>query len=71
MPLFVSNAGILGPSGSGKSTLLNIFGNKIRSRGSLRVESDICSLKNRFPFQKSDVAIIYQQDSFFPMLTVS
>jgi ABC-type multidrug transport system ATPase subunit len=68
--------GVLGPSGSGKSTFLNIIGGKIISGRAVKIVHDINSQSGtdgrlrKFPFPHNDVAIVYQQDSFFPMMTV-
>ena len=58
--------GILGPSGSGKSTFLNILAQNWKSGGILTKESDMYTL-----LDADDVGFVYQDDSFFGMLTVS
>ena len=58
---------IIGPSGCGKSTFLNIIGNKWRRSAttSLTKQSDITS-----DLRNEDIAFVYQDYSFFAMLTV-
>jgi len=62
---------VLGPSGAGKSTFLSLLAGRISSSssamtaGPLRVISDISP-----QWSGSDVAFVYQDDSFFSMLTV-
>jgi len=62
---------VLGPSGAGKSTFLSLLAGRISSSssamagGPLRVMSDISP-----QWSGSDVAFVYQDDSFFSMLTV-
>eukprot|EP01035_Chromulina_nebulosa_P020112 gene20112-26113_t len=66
--------GILGPSGSGKSTLLNVLADRLpiekstsqkRSNKKLKLFSDLRSI-----LSNQEIAFIYQQDTFFPMITV-
>ncbi|KAJ1415484.1 P-loop containing nucleoside triphosphate hydrolase protein, partial [Ochromonadaceae sp. CCMP2298] len=62
--------GILGPSGCGKSTLLNALG--AEGRGDMGAGSAGgvgCSEGSR-QLPSSEVALVHQQDAFFPMLTV-
>jgi len=62
---------LLGPSGCGKTTFLNVLASKIVTKGSFHVDHDIHSSNGAFPLPHNDVAFVYQQDSFFPMLSVT
>lgn len=74
--------GILGPSGSGKSTFLNALSGRLLSnskiplikRNILDVQADVACCDASFseigPLDKSGVAFVHQDDSFFGMLTV-
>lgn len=62
--------GLIGPSGCGKTTFLNLIAGKLTSSsmtsmGPLKIFSDIAP-----QFSGAEVAFVYQDDSFFSMLTV-
>jgi len=63
---------LIGPSGCGKTTFLSLIAGKLWSTskttalmGPLRIDSDVGPT-----FSGSEVAFVYQDDSFFSMLTV-
>ena len=55
--------GVIGPSGSGKSTFLNVLAGRLKD-SRLKVTSDISCL------QDNEISFVYQDDSFFSMITV-
>ena len=59
--------GLLGPSGCGKTTFLSLIAGRLSSTvvGPLRINSDVGPI-----LSGSDVAFVYQDDSFFSMLSV-
>lgn len=56
---------VLGPSGSGKTTFLNSISGRLP-----RAVQDVVETATRRPPAQSNIAFVYQDDSFFPMLTV-
>lgn len=62
---------IVGRSGSGKSTLLSLMaGLDVPSSGDIFFEGESTTAMNRNLYRRSQVGIIYQDFSLFPLLTV-
>ena len=69
---------VLGPSGSGKTTFLHAISNRLPStehdivevEDSSGLDDDRVEVIKERGLDQSDVAVVYQQDSFFSMLTV-
>ena len=56
--------GVLGPSGSGKSTFLNVLAGRLKESSRLKISMNMTCL------QQNEIAYVYQDDSFFSMITV-
>jgi ABC-type multidrug transport system ATPase subunit len=56
---------VLGPSGAGKTTFLNTISGRCPHS-----TSDVIVPSSNLSLEQSNIAFVYQEDSFFPMLTV-